>query len=411
MPVRLDKIPAPAPRPAPPRAWLWLGLLPLSLLLGVGLTQGLGDEALTQQPGRFWWLALGIPFLAWCGLGVMRALVFILQEGAADGWDEARNEDLLRKTRRGRRSQQVLGVSLYTAVREEATPEGQARQLEALRGETRALQAQQPWQGESEVRHSRLPAGEAERPQELLQQALAQVFADLAQVLAPLPVQQPLALLLEADSGLAGELVAQACQQAWVESGIRQTGALVQGSGLAAVDQWLDQRIRDQALLLVVAFQVAPAVVEDSAEAVVGLLFGNRLTQTTLKPVAYLYRPELERQASTDDLAYATRQSLSWAQLKAEAIEQVWLAGVDSERQADVSTVLERLAIPAKPKQGQYNLDAALGHAGKAAPWLAIAAAAQAVQANGQPQVIFSGEGSAEAGLWCAALKPVAADR
>ena len=409
MPVRMDRVPPPAPRPNPPRAWLWLGLLLAGSLLGFGLTLWLGDASLTHQPGHFWRMALGIPFLVWVGLGVQRILVFVFQLSAADGWDEARHEALLRKTRRGRRSQQVLGVSLCTVCHDEQTKEGQTQPLSALLGDTSALQMQKSWQGEALVRHSRLPAGEVEEPEEVLQRALSRVLGDLAKLLAPLPEHQPLALLLEVDTGLSDELVVKAWQQAWANAGILQPVTPVAGHGLMAVDQWLDQRIADQALLLVVAFQVAPASVCDSTEAVVGLLFGNRLTQTTLSPSAYLYRPEQERSASTDDLDYAARQALYWAQVEdVETIEHVWVARVNTERQADLSTVVERLAIPVKPLQGLYNLDASLGYAGRAAPWLAIAAAAQAVQTKGQTQLIFSGEEGGEAGLWCAALKPAA---
>ncbi|MBT8765827.1 hypothetical protein [Metapseudomonas boanensis] len=406
MPVRLDQIPAPAQRPALPRAWLWFGLLVLGLLLGTVLTLWLGDETLTREPGRFWLYALGIPLLAWCGLGVIRAFVFLSYEGYAVGWDERREEVWLREIRRGRRSQQVLGVSLYTALYDERARDAQAPQVEALRGGNSALQVQQAWQGKAPVRHSRLPAGDEKQPEKLLLQLLTQVLADLAQALAPLPADRPLALLLEMDSGLSDDQVVQAWEQAWAESGIRQPLTLTTGAGLAAVDQWLDQRIHDQALLMVVAFQLAPEQVEGSAEAAVGLLFGNRLTQTTLDPLAYLYRPEQERAASTEDLDYATRQALSWAQAEAGSIAGVWLAGIDHKRQADLSTVLHRLAMPVQPGRGHYNLDWSLGHAGPATPWLAIA---KAIQANGRPQFVFSGEGSAKDGLWCTAIRPVAA--
>ncbi len=410
MPVRLDRVPAPAQRSQPPRLWLWLGLLVLCLLLGVGVTLWLGDEALGQQPGRFWLQALGIPLVVWCGVVLLRVFAFLLDEGAAEGWDEARYEDLSRRIARGRRSQQVLAVSLYSAFRESPTADGQARQLEALLGGDSAMQPQKPWQGEAEVRHSRLPVGNAQKPQELLGLTLKPVLADLAEVLDALPPEQPLALLLEADGALPVAELVSAWQWAWGESGIRQPITSLDGSGLTVVDQWLDQRIRDKALLLVVAFQMAPADVEDSAEAVVGLLFGNRLTQHSLPPLAFLHRPEEEHGLSTADLDYATRQSLTWAQLEASAIERVWLAGVDSERHADLSRVLKGLSIPVKPKQGLYDLDSALGRTGKAASWCAIAAAAQAIQRDARPQLIFSGAGQADKALWCLALKPVSAN-
>ncbi|MEF9672781.1 hypothetical protein QNM99_12885 [Pseudomonas sp. PCH446] len=94
------------------------------------------------------------------------------------------------------------------------------------------------------------------------------------------------------------------------------------------MDQWLDQRITDQALLLVVALRFAPQQPEGTAEVAVGLLFGNRLTQTTLAPIAYLHRPEQERGPTTEALLYAARQSLDWVPLEAKSIEQVWRGGL-----------------------------------------------------------------------------------
>ena len=101
MPIRLDKIPPPALRPKPPRFLLWLGLLLLSCLLGAGATLLFGDETLPQRPSDFWRLALGIPILGWCVLGFGRVLLHAGEHGAADGWDEAREEDLIRKIVRG----------------------------------------------------------------------------------------------------------------------------------------------------------------------------------------------------------------------------------------------------------------------------------------------------------------------
>ena len=120
MPIRLDKIPPLAPRPQRPRFLLWLGTLLLFCLLGIGGTLLFGDESLPERPSDFWPLALGIPFLVWCVLGFGRVLIYVGQQGVADGWDGAREKDLHGKMRRGRRSQQVLGVSVQTALAEPA---------------------------------------------------------------------------------------------------------------------------------------------------------------------------------------------------------------------------------------------------------------------------------------------------
>jgi len=126
----------------------------------------------------------------------------------------------------------------------------------------------------------------------------------------------------------------------------------VEGSGLAVLDQWLDQRIGDKASLLVVALQFAPQQAEGTAEAAVGLLFGNRLTQTVLPPIAYLHRPEQEREPNTDALLYAARQALEWAPLDAQSIQQTWRVGVDVQRNEALSNVLAAVPLPAKNIKG-----------------------------------------------------------
>ncbi|MDF9777668.1 hypothetical protein [Pseudomonas baetica] len=404
MPVRLDSVPALALRPARPRIWLWLVLLLLCLLLGVGATLLFGDEPLRQQPADFLSFAFGFPFLAWCVLGFGRVLLHIGEQSAADGWDEAREDDMVRRIRRGRRSQQVLGVSLYTSL-QDPTDE-RTTGLEALPSGIE-VKAQTPCMGGAAVSHSRLFEDSGEDSEAVLLTLLRQGLADLVPILKQLSDDKPLALLLEVDCKLPEEQWRFAWQRIWRESGIRQSTVAVEGSGLAAVDQWLDQRIGDQALLLVMAVHVAPEQPEGTATAAVSLLLGNRLTQNTLAPIAYLHRPEQEREPTYTDLLYATRQALDWVPLQAQAVERVWRAGIDAQRHAAIATVLREVPMPVQLPQGVCNLDALLGQPGKTSPWLAIAAAAHTVERGAGPQFIFSGGGAATAGLWSTVLMPV----
>ena len=406
MPVRLDRVPAPSPRPARPRGWLWLGGLPLLLsLLGVCGAFLLGTQSLREQPLSFWGLALGLPLLGWCLLSVGRVLLYLGQQQVADGWDKAREDDLMRKVRRGRRVQQVLGVSLHTALREPgASP---ATQLECLRNEVQALAAQPSLQGQAVSRHTRIAGDADENPGQALLMLLKQVLADLEPTLKQLPDDTPLALLLEVDSALQENVWKDLWRQAWSQSGIRQATVPVVGSGLDALDQWLDQRIGDEASLLVVALRFAPQQPEGKAEAAVGLLLGNRLTQTALPPIAYLHRPEQERTPTAEALLYAARQALDWAQIDAQLVEHTWRVGVDPQREEALTKTLDGVSLAAQHKQGFYNLDAALGHPGKASPWVAIAAATQGIHSGAGPQFILSGSGCLDAGLWSTVVTPV----
>ncbi|WP_305955565.1 hypothetical protein [Pseudomonas sp. GL93] len=374
------------------------------MLLGVAGTFLFGTEALRQQPLRFWGLALGGPLLGWCLLGFGRALLYLGQQQVADGWDKAREEDLVEKVRRGRRVQQVLGVSVNTAWR--AHDALSTTQLDFALSGDKALKAQASKQG-TVSRHSRIAADKHEVPEVTLLRILAQLLADLAPILEQLPDNQPLALSLEVDSALPENVWQQVWQQAWNKSGIRQRTTPIERGGLEAVDQWLDYRIGDQALLLVVALRFAVQQPENTAEAAVGLLFGNRLTQTLLPPMAYLHRPEQEREPSNDALCYAAHQALDWVPLTAQSIEQTWRAGVDASHDATLAAVLAEVPLPAKPNEGFYNLDALLGNPGKASPWLAMALAAQSIHCGAGPQFIFSGSDCVGTGLWSTVLTPL----
>ncbi|MFV3370868.1 hypothetical protein ACNFH5_22100 [Pseudomonas sp. NY15435] len=408
MVVRLDKVPPPAKPPVPPSAWVWLGLLLLALLIGMGLTLALGEQSLGEQPLLFWGRALGIPLVVWSLLLFARFLLHISLLSSAEGWDEAREADWLAKLRKGRRSQQVLAVSLYTALRDEGDGQGDA-QFEALTCGKSELKTQ-PVRGKGELtaRHTAMlpvmdDVGETLDDATMLLRLYRQVLGEMAVALLAFPAEQPLMLVQETDSSVPPAEQQDAWQRAWAESGIRQSVTRLERRGLDAIDHWLDKRIADPALLLVVALCVASEPLEDSAEVAVALLLGNRLTQTTSRAVAYLHRPEQEHGTTGETLRYAVHQALDWVPLKAEALKRAWLVGIPAKRQGDINTAVQELL---KPEPVVRDLGACLGHPGCAAPWLAIAAAVEAVRREGQPQIIFSGNTVADSALWSSVATP-----
>lgn len=405
MPVRMDQVPALAMRPTRPSMWRWVGLLVLLLLLGGGGALLFSTAPVSQQPLMFWGFALGVPFLVWCVLSFARVLLYLGQQHAADGWDEAREHDLMQRVLQGRRALEVLSVSLHTALRK--PDESPTAQVDALLGGIKALKAQPARRDSVTLRHSRLAGDPYEDPEPALLRMLGQLFSELAPSLKQLPDETPLAVLLEIETGLLDRAWDRVWQQALRKSGIRQTFVALEGRGLPAMDQWLDERSDDQALLLVIAVHFAPKQPEATGEVVVGLLLGNRLTQTTLPPVAVLHRPEIEKQPSTEALRYAVTQALNWGPVDATSVRHVWRAGIDAQRHATLNTVLGEVPMSVTRDQGILDLDTLLGHSGKAAPWLAIAAATQTMQGGAGPQFIFSGSDCADAELWSTAMTPV----
>ncbi|WP_330213909.1 hypothetical protein [Pseudomonas sp. Z18(2022)] len=400
MPVKLNQVPPPASRPSPPRVWLWLALLPLLLLVASGGALLFSSQPLQEQVDVFWGIVVGVPTFGWCLLVFGRFLLYFDQKHAANGWDQARDQDLAERKRRGRRSQQVLSVSLHTALGDPKV------QLDELLGGSQRPTALPSRMAPALLCKSCLSADTPD-PEQALLKVMGRVLDDLLPALTKLPNDTPLGLLLEIDSGFPEAQWRRVWGQAWSEAGIRQPVVSVDSSGLFAVDQWLDQRISDKALLLVVAIQFAQAQPQGASEVAVGILLGNRLTQTTLSPMAYLHRPEQEHGPTLEALRYAVFQALDWVPLPGRFIEHVWRVGVGKQRNAALTAVLNEVAMPMPQSQGLHDLDTLLGCTGKASPWLAIAAATQTFQRGAGPQFIFSGSSGVDSLLWGTALTPV----
>ncbi len=405
MAVELDRIPAQADRPSRPRLWIWLSLLLIFLLLGCAGVALLSEVDLREKTPVVWGAALGLSFLGWCLVYGMRVLYYLLQQHNADGWDAARAIDLDCKRSQGRRHQQVLAISVYTALRTEQMDS--LLQVDAILEGTNALKAQPSRSAGDTVRHSRLPGDVNENPERALLRILKKLLNDLAVQLAELADDLELALSLEIDSSLREDRQGKAWQKALVESGIRQTVTPITWRGLEAVDQWLDQRSDDQALLLLVSVVIAPDAPQGTAETAVGLLLGNPGTQLALLPVANLHRPEQARGESAGALTRATQQALCWASLQTNSVEHIWRSGIGQKYHAAVTTVMSGVELPLRADRNVHNLDALLGHPGAAAPWVAIALAAQTVQRGCGPQLILSGVCCADAPLWGTVLTPV----
>lgn len=404
MPIRLDEVPGPAPRPEPLGGWRWLALLALLLLLGTALRSWTAPSSGSSY--AFWGPALLPPLLLWAVLGLIRIVLFVGQQGAADGWDESREQDLMQRMAQGRRSQQILGVSLHTAL--SASYASADLQVSALLKGERQLKSQ-PTRCGGIARHSRLPGEQAEAPEDVLRRAFAQVMADLAPTLSHLPDDRPLALVLAVNTGVSDEQVWAIFHEQWRTSGICQSPSPINGAGLTLIDQWLDERINDAGSLVVIALQAAHLQPESTAEAAVGLVFGNRLTPCSVSPIAYLHRPQQAHGLDTGALFTSVRQALEWAAIDEQAIRQVWQAGIEQTHVAAVTCATFQAFASVGAPNVTGDLDTLLGQAGPVSPWLAIAAATLNMRGSTQPQFVFAEGGGAAPGLWSMVLTPASA--
>lgn len=376
-------------------------MLPVALLAGLGLTLLFSRESFVEDPERFWLAGGLLPLLVWLLFASFAYLVYQCRVACVDVWNEMIEEQRAKAVRYGQRSLSVLAVNWHSGLREAQAQNGQAQWC-ALAGGEVALKAQPGWREEvGAARHSRLQRQPQETQEQLIARVLRQLASELAAALASIPSGTRLAVLFEGHCQLPEGVLDSLWQQAWSDAGIDLPSRRLERRGLDALDHWLDHHHSSPDLLLVVALQVDPLSVEGSAEAAVALLLGNPSSESTLPELARLHRPEQERQATTEALTYALGQALEWGSLQAAAVSQAWLTSVAVERRAELTAAMANLEIPARPGQRIHDLDATLGCPGCVAPWLAVAAATQAVQAEGGPQLIVSGEATAGATtLW-----------
>lgn len=398
MPVKLNAVPAPVTPPDKPSSQCWLKCL--AGLLAVCCLYFYFSGQRMNSPG-FWLFAVVAPVSLWGIAAWVRGMIYLLGYIRANAWNRNREEFILGELRRGRRALQILNTSFITAhspvIGAFSTPP-----LEPLIKNESVLGTRSSWSGER-VRHSRLSAS----PDISVADFLSRTFTELASILAvslnQYPDNQRVTLLFEGDTLLPSEQVHSLWRDAWQQNGIRQSPEHIDGHGLAVADHWLDWRIREDSLLLVVALQVAPENPQDTGETVAALLLGNRLTQNILAPLALLHRPE---QGGPQNLSENISQAMDWGSVQPYDLHYLWQAGLSAEQQIMVAALNGQPPLQGiDMNSGMYDLDNTLGHTGSAAPWLAIAAAAQAAEQMQTTHLIISGERNTDV-VWSTVISP-----
>ncbi len=401
MPVKLTTIPGPSLRPSPPTPLRWLIVLLGVIAAGILLMRFLGKLLGNTE---FWWFAIGIPVVFWVVLMGFRLAIYLMQQIQANAWDSRREQVILQEVRRGRRALQILAAECSTAHDSDLQFTGIADAL--LRNDNKII-PQTAWNGGSSDRHSRLPVTEGLSPEAHLSATFSALLDNLAGPLSRLPPDNVVAILLESSSSIPNPRVQALWQQAWRESGICQPTTLLSGHGLSVIDHWLDHRINDNALLLVVAVQIAPEQPDMTGEAVVGLLLANRLTQKVLTPLALLHRPECAL-PQQETLQAGVLQAADWVPLPPDALQHLWLAGLSAGSEGYRSAIGVQGKAPLAritPGPDVHNFNEFLGCPGCAAPWLAIAAAAQAIGHSPTPHMILSSEQGSDT-VWSTVVSP-----
>ena len=400
MSVDLKNIPDISVRPSPPKLTRWMAVLVILIGLAVVVFRLMTGE---NNP----WLTVGLPALAVGGLLFILLVIYLLRSIFANAHDRAREETIIREVRRGRRALQILAAECCTAHSSADNPFTTIGS-HLIKNEN-VFFPQRSWRGEENMRLSQITRTGGLKEEQYLEILFTSLIHKMAHPLSLLPADRPVVVLLEHSSSVPEDKAYALFWQAWKKSGIKQPTSTLAGSGAEAIDRWLDLHIRSEAVLLVVSWQHAPANTLRSAEAISGVLLGNRLTQNSLSPLALLHRPE-SGEGAADALHYAILQALDWVPVKAGKLEHLWLSGVDIENEGYV-TLMEAINAAGLESvdrtTGVHHFNEFLGDPGKAAFWLAVAAATQSMQQQPAYHLLISRE-QQHGKVWSMVVSPIA---
>jgi hypothetical protein len=395
MSYSLKHLPECYPRPDQPKTSRWFAVLAAMLVISVILMRIFGRYIDIRH---FWLVAIGTPVVVWIVTFGFRMWGWSLQDSKANGFDLRREQWILRETRKARRALQVLNSTFITAHQED---EQDSVAVEMLNNQSIII-SQSDWKGEKSRRLSRITA----EPEDTPGLVISRLFSDL---IADLPVHQfpenaSLVVILDVSSSLSFPSVRDIWQEAWQESGITCALEYTDSNGPGVVSHWLDHRIKDDAMLLIVGLQIDPVISNNTAEAGVALLLGNRLTQDTFEPLALLHRPD---SAPAGKLAEGMRMAAYNVPLKENIVKNLWLAGLTGGQRAEVIACQNTHPAQSVEDDAVISLDTSMGHAGAAAPWLAIAAATEIARQTQSPQMIICGDTTQDV-LWSTLVTPIA---
>lgn len=394
MTYSLKYLPERYPRPIPLKKSRWLAVLVVMLVISVILMRIFGRYI---DNNDFWLAAIGTPVVVWIVTFSFRMWIWSLQDGKANGFNRRREQWILSETRRARRALQVLNATFITGHQED---EQSSVAVEMLNNNSIII-AQSDWKGEKSRRLSRITTEPEDTPGLVISRLFSELIADLP--VHQFPENASLVVILDVSSSLSLLAVRDIWQEAWQESGIICALQYTDSNGPWVVSHWLDRRIKDQAMLLIVGLQIDPVVSNNTAEVAVALLLGNRLTQEALEPLALLHRPDA---APSGELSEGMNMAAYNVPLKENIVKNLWLAGLTGEQRAEVIEYQNAHPAQSVEDDAVISLDRSMGHAGVAAPWLAIAAATEIARQTQSPQMIICGDTTQNV-LWSTLITPI----
>ncbi|MBB1634268.1 hypothetical protein [Cupriavidus sp. UME77] len=236
---------------------------------------------------------------------------------------------------------------------------------------------------------------DARRHREVTRWLYSELLADLANRIQSLPSRVDLSVCLWVSGGLLRKDHVALWQACWREHQLRdmRLSEETEPAGLDVLDGWLDQLAGGEGreARLIVAIQLYPVLSKTppvgAAEAGVALLLmpGEQAGGLQVVSEASLHRPV---RGPFDQSDGALSHAVKWGDIAAAEIPGGWQTGLDATQAGVLREAAVHLGLTARPT----DLDQTVGHAGTAAPWLAIACAAGSLSGDVQSQIVFAGQ-------------------
>ncbi len=381
-----------------PLRWTWALLLLLLLAAGVALTLWRWPAGQAREL-RFWCWALLLPGLVWLSLYLLRWLYYEQQVHAVtvrhtqadiiEAGEMAWVTAPLLLLAGAYRVADLVDEGLAAAVTEEA-PRLVSRTDEQSGEVLRFTRIAELPTLLPELTLTLLRTEHARRQLDLLHQLLR----SLVSALARLPDDWPLSAWITAEGLTDKEL-----------NGLWSAACLLNhlpvlpmtrhqpGDDLPALQHWLDTPGGDALARAVIVIHLQPLAsppVPESAEAGCALLlcWHDMPGDNPLTPLAALHRPVSADASQLLEVWIAAMQAGGVED--SSAVTHLWQAGlapdIPAQLYSDFQTRYQQpLELPANSWQ---NLDRAVGHAGSAALWLGVLAAAEQLATSPTPQLV-----------------------
>jgi hypothetical protein len=158
--------------------------------------------------------------------------------------------------------------------------------------------------------------------------------------------------------------------------------------GLMLIDRWLDAgEVRP---LLVIAAEWYDAVPQSgSTEGGVAVLFTKQELVGSVVAIGTLHRPVRVDMDSSPGVTERLSISALWGRTSAPEVRHAWISGFDPDNDKKLAAIFKGASFGGLADSSALRVpDRIIGHAGSAAPWLAVAAAVESGEEG--PQLILN---------------------